>query len=303
MALAPTIDGRLICASNCAYDIVGNGLLPTDPASTYCVGAGFLQTPKTFQADIINACMVTTTADGVVLAFRGTFPFNVQDPQSLHDWMNDLTAQLVIPDWLPDTSAARVHKGFLGSLDDLRTLGAFDEVARQLQTAGPNAQLLITGHSKGGSLAILAALRFWIKNQIPSRVITFAAARVGDRAFADVYNNARIVHTRYEFQDDLVPHMPPRLGGIVDDLEKIPLLGNVFMDLPKCDYESVGELRFISWSNQMESDSWVLERQRDIRLAWIIWRGQFNTFVLDHQIDCKAAPGYMATVAPVGVCS
>jgi triacylglycerol lipase len=175
-------------------------------------------------------------------------------------------------------------------------------VSQQLQAAGPGAQLLITGHSKGGALAILAALRFWVKNQVPSRVVTFAAPRAGDRAFADVYNNARIIHTRYEFQDDLVPHMQPRLGGIVDELDKIPFLGDVFQDIPQCDYESVGELRFINWSNQIEPDSWALEKQRDLKLAWIIWRAQFDTFVSDHQIVCKTAPGYMASVAPVGVC-
>lgn len=302
MPLAPSLEGRLICACNCAYDIDVSGVLPTDPAGTYYAGAGFQQTPRTFQADIINACLVGTTADGVVLAFRGTLNFDFHDLSSLQDWMNDFTAQLVQPEWLPDGSQASVHRGFLGSLDALRTLGAFDEVNRQLQVAGVNAHLLITGHSKGGALAMLAALRFWSKNQTPNRVITFAAPRVGDRAFADVYNNARIVHTRYEFQDDIVPHLPPRIGGLVDQLAKTPVIGSVFTDMPLFDYESVGELLFINWSNQIEADSWALESQRDVRLAWIIWRGQFNTLPQDHQITCKSAPGYMATVAPVGVC-
>ena len=302
MALASCVEGRLICACNCAYDIDDSGVLPTDPAGTYYAGAGFLQTPKTFQADIIHACLVGTTADGVVLAFRGTLTFDFDDPPSLRDWMNNLAAQLVQPDWLPDGSAARVHKGFLDSLDTLRTLGAFEEVTRQLQAAGASAPLLITGHSKGGALAILAALRFWTKNQTSSQVVTFAAPRVGDRAFADVYNNARIVHARYEFQDDLVPHLPLRFGGLVDQLAKIPVLGSEFAGMPLCDYESVGELRFINWTDLIEADSWALETQRDIRLAWIIWRGQFDTFPQDHQIACKSAPGYMAAVAPVGVC-
>jgi hypothetical protein len=302
MALAPTLDGRLICACNCAYQIDGSGILPTGPADTYYSGAGFVQAPKTFMADVINACLVGTNADGVILAFRGTLPFDFHDFPSLRDWLNNFAAELVRPDWLPDDSPARVHQGFLGSLESLRTLGALDEVNRQLQAVGPGAPLLITGHSKGGALASLAALRFWAKNQMPSRVITFAAPRVGDRAFADVYNNAPIVHTRYEFQDDLVPHLPPRLGGLVDQLEQIPFIGPLFANVRLADFESVGELRFIDWSNESEPDSLQLERQRDLHLVWIIWRQQFDLFPRDHQIQCKAEPGYMATVCPAGVC-
>ena len=302
MALAPTLEGRLICACNCTYQINGSGVLPTDPADIYYVGAGFLQAPKTFLADTIHACLVTTTADGVVLAFRGTLEFNFQDYESLRDWLNNFAEDLVRPDWLPDGSSARVHQGFLRALDSLRIVGALDEVNAQLQAAGQDAKLLIAGHSKGGALAILAALRFWAKNNIPSSVFTFASPRVGDRAFADLYNNARIVHTRYEFQDDLVPHLPPRVGGFVDQLAHTPLIGKWFTDIKLDDYESVGELRFINWSNQIESDSLALEYQRDMHLVWIILRRQFNVFVSDHEIQCKSAPGYMATVCAVGVC-
>jgi hypothetical protein len=179
MALAPSLDGRLICASNCTYQIDGSGTLPTDPGNTYYSGAGFSGAPKTFLADIIDACLVGSNADGVVLAFRGTLPLDFHDHDSLRDWLNNLAADLVRPDWLPDDSPARVHQGFLGSLENLRTLGAFDEGNRRLQAAGPGAPLLITDHSKGGALAPLAALQFWVKNQLPSRVITFAAPRVG----------------------------------------------------------------------------------------------------------------------------
>jgi hypothetical protein len=303
MALAPTLDGRLICACNCSYQIDGSGTLPTDPADRFYSGAGFIKAPKTFLADTINACLVETNPDGVVLAFRGTLTFDIHDFDSMRDWLNDFTAELVHPDWLPDDSPARVHKGFLATLEILRLLGALDEVNFQLQAAGPGAQLFITGHSKGGGVAPLAALRFWTKNQTPSQVITFAAPRVGNRAFADVYNNARIISTRYEFQDDIVPHVPPRIGGLVDQLKKIPWIGSKFENIPLADYESVGLLRFIDWSNEIEADSLQLENQRDLHLVFIIWRQQFDQFRADHSIDCNGGePGYMSTVCPVGVC-
>ena len=83
-------------------------------------------------------------------------------------------------------SPAGAHSGFLASLEGLAAQGALAEVDRQMQAAGPDAQLFITGHSKGGAVAALAALRIWTTDATPSRVITFAAPHAGDRAFADV---------------------------------------------------------------------------------------------------------------------
>jgi hypothetical protein len=304
MPPAPTLEGRLLCACNCAYDVKAIGPLPTDPASTYYAGAGFTATPAAFVGgpEAIDACLVGTTPDGVVAAFRGTLTFNFQDLPSLADWLNNLTAELVQPAWLPDNSPARVHEGFLTSLENLRKAGAFDEVNRQLLAGGDGTQLLITGHSKGGAVAVLAALRFWAESQIGSKMVTFAAPRAGDRAFADIFNNAQIHHTRYEFQDDLVPHLPPRIDGFVGMLEKIPWIGKWFAGLQLYDYESVGELRFIDWHNQIEPDSAQLERQRDWSIVWLIWRREFGSFAKDHEIYCKAAPGYMSVVCPTGVC-
>jgi hypothetical protein len=46
MALAPTLDGRMICACNCAYQIDGGGTLPCDPADTDYFDAGFPEAPS-----------------------------------------------------------------------------------------------------------------------------------------------------------------------------------------------------------------------------------------------------------------
>jgi Lipase (class 3) len=302
---APTItEGRLICACNCAYDIMVSGPLPTDPAELLYIGAGFTQTPKAFVAgpDDIDACLVATTPDGVVLAFRGTLTFDIHDLQSLRDWVNNFVAKPVKPDWLPDDSPVRVHEGFLTALENLRQIGALDEVANQLQAAGPAAKLVITGHSKGGAVAMLAALRFRSTNGLTSQLVTFAAPRAGDPAFADIYNNGGIQHTRYEFHNDLVPHMPPRIDGIVEQLAKIPWISDWFADVKTYDYESVGVLRFIDWSNQLQADSRPLEQQRDWNLAKVVVSGQFTQFNSDHEIRCKAAVGYMSVVGPGGVC-
>jgi hypothetical protein len=93
-----------------------------------------------------------------------------------------------------------------------------------------------------------------------------------------------------------------RDGTRYHQLKQIPRLAPSFADVRLDDYESVGELRFINWSNEIEPDSLELERQRDLHLVWIIWRQEFDRFRRDHEIECKSGPGYMDTVCPVGVC-
>jgi hypothetical protein len=304
MPPAPTLEGRLACACNCAYDIVISGDLPTDPANNYYVGAGFLKKPTAFVDDTgIHACLVGTTPDGVVMAFRGTLSFALTDRTSLRDWLNNFAAKPVRLDWLPANSSASAHSGFLKALQDLVAKGALAEVDHQLGGAGPGANLLITGHSKGGAVAPLAALQIWTTTTTPSQVVTFAAPRVGDPAFADIYGNAHIEHIRYEFQDDIVPHAPPSLGGVLAGLENVPWLGTLLSGLQQYDYEPLGELRFIDWSNAIVADSTVLNFRRLAHLAEIILTEQWSVFSRDHEIQCKEAPGYMSTVCPTGVCS
>src|SRR5262245_37992789 len=113
-ATATTLEGRLLCASACAYAVIeGESSLDPEAALPYYAGVGFTQPPAAFQAgtEDINACLVGTTDDGVVVAFRGTLaldgPFTLP---KLLDWVNDLNAKPVEGDGLP----GQVHEGFLG---------------------------------------------------------------------------------------------------------------------------------------------------------------------------------------------
>ena len=48
---APTLDGRLLCASGAAYAITGDmKTLAPDPQDVYINGAGFVQPPTVFTA-------------------------------------------------------------------------------------------------------------------------------------------------------------------------------------------------------------------------------------------------------------
>ena len=202
-----TLECRLLCASVCAYGVQADGTVPPQPP--YSNAAQFTQPPQAFVAgvDAINACLVATTVDGVVVAFRGTLPPTSADhEQTIRDWINDMNAELIQPTGMP----GRVHEGFWNALDSLWQ-PVLAEVLRQQGLAGAGSGLFVTGHSKGGAMANLAAMRFKVERGIAATVRTFAAAHPGNDDFAAAYNNF-IASTRYEYADDIVPHLPPSLA-------------------------------------------------------------------------------------------
>jgi hypothetical protein len=290
---APTLECRLLAACGCAYSIDDNGgFIPPQP---YFDASGFQPAPKVIVGgpDNINACLVGQTGDGAVLAFRGTLPPDIHDLASLLDWMQDFDAVPISVAGMP----GQVHAGFWRGLDTIweQILAA---VAQFRAGAGANVPLYVTGHSKGGGLAHLAAMRFRAQGINPTEVFTYAAPRAGNPAFADAYN-AAISAFRYEYTDDIVPHLPPSLM-LVNALAHIPLLGQRFAGVPAWDYADVGTLRFINWANQIVGDSELLVAQRIAHLSLLIAEFKFNQIAGDHDHSCGA--GYMSVVCP-GTCS
>jgi hypothetical protein len=291
---APNLDGRLICACTCTYS-VSDGTLGLDPTDTYYDGAGFLHSPTTLVGgdEQIDACLVGAIQDGILVAFRGTLPFDIHQHPTLLDWLTDFNAIPAAATGFP----GEVHQGFLGALNAIwDRLTA--EVNRQRVGQAATLPLLITGHSKGGAMAALAAWRFQSAG-IPTKVITFAAPKSGNRAFCDAYND-KIDHTRYEYADDIVPHLPPSQGGFLDTLASLPVIGKRFGGLQRYDYESVGTLRFIDWSGGYDDDTATLAVERVLSLVRLITRGRFAQIGSDHSIECGS--GYMTAVCPAGVC-
>jgi hypothetical protein len=294
---AMTLEGRLLCASGCAYAVIdGESTLDPEGASPFYDGVGYANPPAAFLVgpDEINACIVGTTGDGVVVAFRGTLPLDGPFTWPLlMDWVNDFYAEPKAGDGLP----GMVHEGFLDSLDSLWT-DVLDETTRQL-AAAPGKSLLITGHSKGGAIATLAAMRFLKLEGLTSKVITFAAPKPGDADFTTAYN-AVMDHTRFEYAEDVVPHLPPS-ADFLEVLKTVSFFERHLPDLQDYDYERVGTLKYIDRSgaiatNPPDSDL-PARRQRIIDLAL---SGHIQQIGDDHKMACGY--GYMTTLCPTGVC-
>lgn len=132
------------------------------------------------------------------LAFRGS--------SDLADWLADF--DLVPANYLPVGGFGQVHGGFHDVYDCVR-----DSIAANLATATAGCdQILITGHSLGAALAVLAGpdiFRAMPPNTIEPRLVTFAGPRVGLPDFASAFNAAIGCCFRVVNFLDIVPLLPP----------------------------------------------------------------------------------------------
>ena len=231
----------------------------------------------------------------MILAFRGTLPPVPVTVASFLDWMNDLMADPIAVPGIP----GKVHQGFWDALS-LLWEPVLAEVKKQMSASGKSLPLYISGHSKGGAMASLSAMRCHALEGIePAAVYTYASPMTGDLGFATAYNTA-IVDTRYEYTDDIVPHLPPT-SAFADAFAVLPVIGKYFKSLTGWDYTSVGTLKFINWSGQIVGESMGLEWERFKSLFELMVELKFEQIADDHNSRCGG--GYMTYVCPTDVCS
>ncbi|XP_062232420.1 triacylglycerol lipase OBL1-like [Phragmites australis] len=191
---------------------------------------GFYNCWNKFIKDHTTQAFVVTDrasdASVVVVSFRGTELFN------MHDWSTDVNLS-----WLGMGAMGHVHVGFLKALG-LQEMNGKDaaqdfpetapntaadkpvayyklrEVLREQIKKHPKANLVVTGHSLGGALAVIfpAILAFHGERDILDRllsVITYGQPRVGDKTFAAyVRANVTVEPIRVVYRYDVVPRVP-----------------------------------------------------------------------------------------------
>eukprot|EP00253_Pinus_taeda_P002702 PITA_02702 len=188
---------------------------------------------KSTQAFIF--CDKPVDAKLVVVAFRGTEPFDADD------WITDFDFS-----WYKMGSIGKIHVGFLEAMglanrcdqqilkthlelkredlnqdhEDEKKPLAYYAIRRRLSTLleeHKDAKFILTGHSLGGALAILfpAILLLHKKTELMEKLLavyTFGQPRVGDREFKDFMNmNLNAPVTRYlrmVYCNDMIPRIP-----------------------------------------------------------------------------------------------
>lgn len=156
----------------------------------------------------------------LVVAFRGT------EQARWKDLMTDL---MLVPAGLnPERiggdfeQEVQVHSGFLGAYDSVRTrllslikmsIGVTDSDV----IPDHSWKVYITGHSLGGALATLLALEL-SSSQLAKRgaisvtMYNFGSPRVGNRRFAQIYNEKVIDSWRVVNYRDIIPTVPRLMG-------------------------------------------------------------------------------------------
>lgn len=169
--------------------------------------AGFIHDASTDTEGFIAA-----NAEEIFVAFRGT--------TTIQDWMTDAKVRTESPMWWrvngdsitpsEGLKRARVHRGFLDCL--WRVNSSTRHTLQRLRSV--DQQLVITGHSLGGALAMLLALDLEDLFEPVNQVITFGQPRAGDAAFARYYNSLLIAKTFRVVNDlDAITRLPSWFMG------------------------------------------------------------------------------------------
>jgi hypothetical protein len=291
--MSDPVNARLLYAARTTY------LIPFPPPPPAEYG---LRDVATWSAgpDKIDAALVADADEGIILAFRGTLPPNSPDhAQTVLDWLNDADAVFVKEPDLP----GRVHQGFRDSLNNLWPL-LRDTLLDRAAAASRTTPIYVTGHSKGGSIAFLAAMRVQAACTArgltnPIYLGTFAAARPADQDFATAFDQTISHAVRYEYADDIVPHLPPE-NALRLLLGKVPYLAAIRK--VEDGFVSPGDLHYLNRGSTPQDppigDSPLLELQRIARIAERAVTFDFRTIVTDHSIDQNSGYANAITGGP-----
>jgi hypothetical protein len=288
-----SLDARLLFAARTAYLIPPPGGPALVPPPDY--GLSNVATCSGGPDDI-DAAFLADIDEGLVLSIRGTLPPNSPDhAQTVLDWLSDADAVFVPGGDLP----GQLHQGFRDTLNVLWPFLQAPLLARAT-AASRTTPIYVTGHSKGGAVAFLAAMRCrsaldaaGLAN--PVFVCTFAAARPADQDFADAFDRAIPHAVRYEYAEDIVPHVPPE-NALRLLLQKIPSMAGV--RAIEDGFVSPGDLHYFprgsTSATPPEPDSPLLALQRIARIVECAAKFDFGTIVTDHSINPQS--GYASAI-------
>ena len=284
---------KLLCASEAAYCIQPHGKsgkynpCHNNPHVTAGMikqynAIGLAEDPYIVTALQIEACLIGRTDSEIIVAFRGTLP-PAKNWDSFFDWLEDAFAEPVSNINLP----GKVHYGFLFAL--LQIAEPVIQAIQHYLNDHPGLPIYITGHSKGGGMAPIAAMYF--KNaygMTADQTITFAGPKPGDGDFCNAYNTAFPNDIRYENYLDIVPMLPPS-DAFISLLSSIPFLPaklkKLLKEAGKWDYETVGTLRYIDSSGNV-NPSPPSDTKRFIEIVGEIVKGDISQIADAHHASC-----------------
>lgn len=159
----------------------------------------------------LHALIARCPDRGIVLAFRGTVDF--------YGWCTDLNFRLSP---LDEHGKEKIHKGFNDALDS-----GWAKIAAEISALSEDKSLPIwvTGHSLGGALATLAAVRLKSDGFTMAPLYTYGAPPVGNHEFCErVEACFPDTYFRVSIDEDMVPRALVDNATWNDINPKTPLL-------------------------------------------------------------------------------
>ena len=145
---------------------------------------------KVFKNDT-DYCEVIKEGTTLIVVFRGT--------ENKKGWKSNFKCV--------DRNNNDIHDGFESAYAKLNGLIS-SEICDKIYNIN---HVIYTGHSRGGTMAILAAL----KNTWLAKVscVTFGAPRLGGKKWRDKFNRSKVYLTRVETPGDPVCNIPLKIQG------------------------------------------------------------------------------------------
>jgi len=129
-------------------------------------------------------CLCIEYADDVAVSFRGTEPFSVQD------WLGNLDSRKIINQFGP----GKIHRGFSDELEVI-----WPQVFNYLEASKKRTHFI--GHSKGGALANIAALRMIYSGRETPGLWTFGAPRCMNKKAALHLEKKAVIYRFVNYTD------------------------------------------------------------------------------------------------------
>lgn len=167
-------------------------------------------------------CIYYSEVDNtLVVSFRGTY--DIID--IIRDFEFDADAYKCIPDY------GSVHTGFQHIYFALR-----DSIIGAIKISGASTldkvRCILTGHSLGGALSVLAAPDLYYQHILPTppEVVTFGAPRTGKKDFVDKFNHDIVNCIQIVNTWDFITRIPPLFNGYTHVGETVKIDGGRTLD-------------------------------------------------------------------------
>lgn len=174
---------------------------------------------------IVSLVQIWNNDDEIIVSFRGT------QPEIFLDSMRNLQTLQQL------RYGGMIHAGFLKEWELIE-----DRVIKCIRHYWrPGKKLYITGYSQGAAIAMICTRAIQTKYEsekwVTIETYAFAGPRAGDKSFSKAVTQASPIY-RFEYGDDLVPHLPPGNSGpgitptLVTEPILVPLSFNSNWPLP-----------------------------------------------------------------------